>query len=92
MGFLVLEDVILLIWGTDPYLAFRPLELMGSSDITGLIFDNYTFTMIGFAFGTLLIGRWIDRFGAVPCLATAAAAMGMGYGAIVVSPSARAAP
>ena len=29
-GFLVLEDVILLIWGTDPYLAFRPLELMGS--------------------------------------------------------------
>ncbi|HCH55916.1 MAG TPA: branched-chain amino acid ABC transporter permease [Rhodospirillaceae bacterium] len=49
-GFLVLEDVILLIWGTDPYLAFRPLELMGSSEITGLIFDNYTFTMIGLSF------------------------------------------
>ena len=49
-GFLVLEDVILLIWGTDPYLAFRPLELMGSSEIAGLIFDNYTFTMIGLSF------------------------------------------
>ena len=42
--------MILLIWGTDPYLAFRPLELMGSSEITGLIFDNYTFTMIGLSF------------------------------------------
>ena len=54
-GFLVLEDVILLIWGTDPYLAFRPLELMGSSDITGLIFDNYTFTMIGLSFLVALV-------------------------------------
>jgi branched-chain amino acid transport system permease protein len=49
-GFLVLEDVILLIWGTDPYLAYKPLELMGNSEITGLIFDNYTFTMIALSF------------------------------------------
>ena len=45
-AFLVLEDVILLIWGTDPYLAFQPLALLGNSEIAGLIFDNYALTMI----------------------------------------------
>lgn len=49
-GFLVLEDVILLIWGTDPYLAFQPLALLGNSEIAGLIFDNYALTMIALTF------------------------------------------
>ena len=49
-AFLVLEDVILLIWGTDPYLAFQPLALLGNSEIAGLIFDNYALTMIALSF------------------------------------------
>ena len=49
-GFLVLEDVILLIWGTDPYLAFGPLALLGNSEIAGLIFDNYALTMVALSF------------------------------------------
>jgi len=49
-AFLVLEDVILLIWGTDPYLAFQPLALLGNSEIVGLIFDNYALTMIALSF------------------------------------------
>ena len=49
-AFLVLEDAILLIWGTDPYLAFQPLALLGNSEIAGLIFDNYALTMIALSF------------------------------------------
>ena len=54
-AFLVLEDVILLIWGTDPYLAFQPLALLGNSEIAGLIFDNYALTMIALSFIVAII-------------------------------------
>ena len=45
-AFLVLEDVLLLIWGTDPYLAPEPLGLLGSTEIAGLPFDNYSLSMV----------------------------------------------
>jgi branched-chain amino acid transport system permease protein len=45
-AFLVLEDVILLIWGTDPYLAFQPMALLGQSEVAGITFDNYNLSMI----------------------------------------------
>ena len=54
-AFLVLEDVILLIWGTDPYLAFEPLALLGNSEIAGLVFDNYALTMIALSFIVAII-------------------------------------
>lgn len=54
-AFLVLEDVILLIWGTDPYLAFAPLALLGSTEIAGLIFDVYSLSMISLAFVVAVI-------------------------------------
>lgn len=44
--FLMLEDVILLIWGTDPYFAGQPMELLGSTDIAELPFSNYNLMMI----------------------------------------------
>ena len=49
-AFLVLEDVMILIWGTDPYLAFQPMALLGISEIGGLVFDNYNLSMIGATF------------------------------------------
>ena len=49
-AFLVLEDVIILIWGTDPYLAFQPMALLGNSEIAGLIFDNYNLSMVALSF------------------------------------------
>lgn len=49
-AFLVLEDVIILIWGTNPYLAFQPMALLGISEIGGLIFDNYNLSMIAVSF------------------------------------------
>ena len=54
-AFLVLEDVILLIWGTNPYLAFQPMALLGNSEIAGLIFDNYALTMIALSFIVAII-------------------------------------
>lgn len=45
-AFLALEDVIILIWGTDPYLAYQPMAVLGSSEIADLTFDNYNLSMI----------------------------------------------
>ena len=49
-AFLMLEDVIILIWGTDPYLAFQPMSVLGTSEIADLTFDNYSLTMIALSF------------------------------------------
>jgi branched-chain amino acid transport system permease protein len=48
-AFLVLEDVILLIWGTDPYFAFQPYGLLGSSGLGVLLFANYDLSLVGVA-------------------------------------------
>ncbi len=39
----------------------------------------YTMTMVGFAAGNLLIGRWVDRFGIMLPLMAAALALGAGF-------------
>lgn len=45
-AFLALEDVLLLIWGTTPYIASEPLALLGMTEIAQLPFDNYNLSMI----------------------------------------------
>ena len=56
--FLVLEDVLLLIWGTDPYYAYEPLALLGSVDIVEMTFDVYSMTLIGLAV-IVALGLWL---------------------------------
>ena len=56
--FLVLEDVLLLIWGTDPYFAYEPLALLGSVDIVEMTFDVYSLTLIGMAM-IVGLGLWL---------------------------------
>jgi branched-chain amino acid transport system permease protein len=56
--FLVLEDVLLLIWGTDPYFAFEPMGLLGSVDIVEMTFDVYSLTLIGLAV-IVGLGLWL---------------------------------
>lgn len=48
-AFLALEDVIILIWGVDPYFAYQPSALLGSTELGALPYDNYSLTMIGLA-------------------------------------------
>jgi len=56
--FLVLEDVLLLIWGTDPYFAFEPMAVLGSVDIVEMTFDVYSLTLIALA--TIVgVGLWL---------------------------------
>lgn len=56
--FLVLEDILLLIWGTDPYYAYEPLALLGSVDIVEMTFDVYSMSLIGLAV-IVALGLWL---------------------------------
>lgn len=47
----------------------------------------YTFTLIGVAIGTVLMGKLADRVGIVPALCLGGVALGAGYGATSVAPS-----
>ena len=56
--FLVLEDVILLVFGVDPYFAFQPMQLLGAVELGGIARDAYGLTLIGLAV-TLALGCWL---------------------------------
>jgi len=56
--FLVLEDVILLVFGVDPYFAFQPMALLGSVELGGIPRDVYGLTLIGLAV-VLAVGGWL---------------------------------
>lgn len=56
-AFLMLEDVMILIWGFDPYFAYQPMMLLGAVEIGGIDFDGYSLSMIGLAF-VVGLGCW----------------------------------
>ena len=45
--FLILEDVIKLIWGVDPYFISEPYGLLGTIEFSGLIYPAYNLILIG---------------------------------------------
>lgn len=47
--FLILEDVLKLIWGVDPYFVSEPYELLGNFEIGDMIYPNYYILMVGLA-------------------------------------------
>ena len=44
--FLILDDVLKLIWGVDPYYASDPYELLGNFEIGGMTYPNYYILMV----------------------------------------------
>ena len=65
----MLEDIILIAFGTDPYFAFQPMALLGSVEMGGIVRDVYGLTLIGVA--TLVaIGCWwlLNKPNGAPCL------------------------
>ncbi len=56
-AFLALEDVILLIWGTDPIYAYQVVGVLGSTRIASLTFDNYNLSMV-LVSALLAFGLW----------------------------------
>ena len=47
--FLILEDLILVVFGVDPYFAYQPMMVLGSTQIGGITRDIYSLTLIGLA-------------------------------------------
>ncbi len=47
--FLVLEDVMKLLWGVDPYFAYQPYGILGLVDVFGLPYMVYDFGFVGIA-------------------------------------------
>ncbi len=44
--FLILEDVIKLIWGVDPYYAYKPYGLLGQVRLGGVVYPGYSFLLV----------------------------------------------
>jgi branched-chain amino acid transport system permease protein len=55
--FLVLEDVILIAFGTDPYFAYQPMALLDSVEVGGIVRDVYGLSLIGVA-AVVAVGCW----------------------------------
>jgi branched-chain amino acid transport system permease protein len=55
-AFLILEDVILLVWGTSPQFAYQPYALLGNTSVGRLAFANYDLSLLALslAMGGLL--------------------------------------
>src|SRR5207248_5550099 len=47
--FLILEDVIKLVWGVDPYFVSEPYGLLGSFEIGSLSYPVYNLLLVGAA-------------------------------------------
>src|ERR1051325_4575307 len=47
--FLILEDVIKLIWGVNPYMVAEPYALMGSLQVAGMAYPLYNFLLVALA-------------------------------------------
>lgn len=47
--FLILEDVMKLVWGTDPYNAYQPFSVLGEFSLGGIRYPNYFLLLMGMA-------------------------------------------
>jgi len=57
-AFLILENLVLLIWGVDAYPAYQPSALLGSTAIAGLPFNNYELLLVVVAAAIGLALTW----------------------------------
>ena len=65
-AFLMMEDVLRLIWGSGAYFAYQPFVAVGFVEIGELIVSNYDLMLIGFAITLGGAGWWLlnhSRFG-----------------------------
>ncbi|HEX6156107.1 MAG TPA: branched-chain amino acid ABC transporter permease, partial [Burkholderiales bacterium] len=59
--FLVLEDVIKLVWGVNPYYIAQPYALLGSFTVGGLAHPTYNLILVGLALVSGLGLTWMLR-------------------------------
>jgi branched-chain amino acid transport system permease protein len=61
-AFLILEDVIVLIWGPRSYAAYQPMVAAGSVDIGELTLSNYDIGLVVLAAAVAALGRWALKY------------------------------
>ena len=60
--FLILEDMILLIWGTRSYPLYQPLAAAGSFDVGALVLSGYDMGLIGLAVALAAGAHWALKY------------------------------
>ena len=60
--FLILEDVIVLIWGPQSYAAYQPMVAAGNTEIGSLVLSNYDIVLVAIAAALAGVGYWALKF------------------------------
>jgi branched-chain amino acid transport system permease protein len=60
--FLVLEDVIVLIWGPQSYAAYQPMVAAGNIEIGDLVLSNYDMLLVVIAAGLAGLAYWALKY------------------------------
>jgi branched-chain amino acid transport system permease protein len=60
--FLILEDVVVLIWGAQSYAAYQPMIDAGSIEIGELVLSNYDIILVAIAAGIATLAYWSLKF------------------------------
>ncbi|MFQ5401476.1 MAG: branched-chain amino acid ABC transporter permease [Anaerolineae bacterium] len=59
---LILDDAVKLIWGVDPYFAFRPARLLPTVKLAGINYAGYSFVLMGVALlAGVLLWLFVNR-------------------------------
>jgi branched-chain amino acid transport system permease protein len=61
-AFLILEDVIVLIWGTGSYAAYQPMVAAGNTELGELVLSNYDIILVALAAALAGIAYWALKF------------------------------
>ncbi|HEY0439185.1 MAG TPA: branched-chain amino acid ABC transporter permease [Xanthobacteraceae bacterium] len=60
--FLILEDVIQIIWGPGSYAAYQPMVAAGNIDVGRLVLSNYDILLVLLAAGVAALAYWALKF------------------------------
>src|SRR6185437_10866573 len=60
--FLMLEDVVTLIWGRESHAAYQPMVAAGSIDVGDLVLSNYDIGLVAIAIVVAVVGYWALKF------------------------------
>jgi branched-chain amino acid transport system permease protein len=60
--FLILEDVIVLIWGPRSYAAYQPMVAAGNIELGELVLSNYDIVLVAIAAALAGIANWALKF------------------------------
>jgi branched-chain amino acid transport system permease protein len=61
-AFLILEDVVILIWGSGSYAAYQPLLAAGNIEVGKLVLSNYDLGLIAMAALVAVLCYWALKF------------------------------